>query len=41
MKRKERMTMKERYETIEIEVIRFDTEDVITNSPPIDDSGTD
>ena len=32
--------MKEKYEELEIEVIRFDTEDVITESP-IDDSGED
>lgn len=32
--------MKETYETLELEVIEFETEDVITTSDPGDGSGT-
>lgn len=31
----------ENYEGLEVEVIEFDTEDVITDSSPIDDGGRD
>lgn len=33
--------MKDKYEKIEMEIITFDSEDVITTSPGIDDNDTD
>lgn len=31
--------MKEKYETVDIQIIEFETEDVITTSPPVGDGG--